>query len=138
MEKQPIKNNRKSLLARVHIGQKQLKLEDAEYREMLTQVTGKSSCSDMHISELYLVLKRLEKSGFKSSNKSFGEKPNPSKGNKAMIGKVEALLADSNLPWNYAHAMAKRMFKVEKVEWLASQDLHKLIAALAISVNRGK
>ena len=138
MENKAPQNNRKSLLARIHIGKNQLKLEDAEYREMLKQVTGKSSCSDMHISDLYLVLKRLEKSGFKSQKRSYGKKPNASQGHKAMMNKIEALLADNQLHWNYAHAMAKRMFKVDKVDWLEAKDLHKLIAALVISTNRSK
>lgn len=130
MEKKTPQNNRKSLLARIHIGKKQLRLEDAEYREMLNQVTGKRSCSDMHISELYLVLKRLEKSGFKTKKRQFGKRPNPSKGSAALMSKVEAILADNKLHWNYAHGMAKRMFKVEKVDWLSADQLWRLVAAL--------
>ena len=138
MDKQPIAASRKSLLARIHIGKKQLRIDDDMYREMLEKVTGKRSCAGMHISELYLVLQRLQKSGFKAKKPQFGKRPNPSKSRTAMMGKVEALLADSGLHWNYAHAMAKRMFKVDKVDWLKTQDLHKLIAALVIRAKRGE
>jgi phage gp16-like protein len=138
MTKPTVSASRKSLLARIHIAKKQLKLDEDMYREMLVQVTSKKSCADMHISDLYLVIKRLQQAGFKAKKRDHGKKPNPNKSQAAMMGKVEALLADNNLPWNYAHAMAKRMFKVDKVDWLTSQDLHKLIAALVISTNRGK
>ena len=53
-----------------------------------------------------------------------------------MLGKVEALLADSKRPWSYAHAMARRMFKVARVEWLKPDQLHRLVAALQINSNR--
>jgi phage gp16-like protein len=42
------------------------------------------------------------------------------------------------LPWDYADGMSKRMFKTDKVAWLTPHQLHKLVAALQISVNRKK
>ncbi len=59
------KDNRKSALAQIHIAKKQLKLDDDIYRDTLQQISGKRSCSDMHISELYKVLSHFEKCGFK-------------------------------------------------------------------------
>ena len=55
-----------------------------------------------------------------------------------MMDKVEALLADGGYHWNYAHAMAWRMFGREKVEYLDNDQLHKLVAALQIAANRKK
>lgn len=59
------KDNRKSALAQIHIAKKQLKLDDDIYRDTLQQISGKRSCGDMHISELYKVLSHFEKCGFK-------------------------------------------------------------------------
>ena len=53
-----------------------------------------------------------------------------------MLGKVEALLADAKRPWAYAHNTARQMFKVARVEWLDSDQLHKLVAALQIDSQR--
>ena len=53
-----------------------------------------------------------------------------------MLRKVEALLADAKRPWSYAHSMAKKMFHVNRLEWLNDHDLHKLVAALQADANR--
>lgn len=54
----------------------------------------------------------------------------------AMLDKVEALLTVGGKHWNYAHAMARRMFGKDKVEYLDDTQLHKLVAALQIAENR--
>lgn len=59
------RDNRNAALAQIHIGKKQLGLDDDTYRQMLENVTGKRSCSDMAIGELYQVIQALEKAGFK-------------------------------------------------------------------------
>lgn len=59
------RDNRKAALAQIHIAKKQLGLDDDLYRQMLVDVTGKRSCSDMAIGELYQVIHALEKAGFK-------------------------------------------------------------------------
>ena len=66
----------------------------------------------------YKVMEHLKKLGYKPAERRFGKRPNPSKDKAAFMGKVEALLADRKLHWSSAHAMAQRMFKVEKVDWL--------------------
>ena len=123
----PKKDNRKAITARIHIAKKELGLDDETYRAMLQQATKHSSCADMHISDLYRVMEHLKQLGYKPAARKFGKRPNPAKDKAALMGKVEALLADRKLHWNYAHAMAQRMFKVEKVDWL---DRDRLVAAL--------
>ncbi|MGB0732447.1 MAG: gp16 family protein [Pontibacterium sp.] len=136
MRKTP-KNNRKAALAQIHIAKKQLGMDDDTYRAMLSSVTGKNSAADMHISELYKVLAHLKKCGFTAKKTAkHGKRPNPTASRKALMGKIEALLADGNYHWNYAHGMAKRMFKVDKVDWLDEQQLHKLVAALEYNARR--
>jgi phage gp16-like protein len=130
------KDNRNAALAQIHIGKKQLGLDDDTYRAMLTSTTGKSSCADMSLGELYKVIHHLKQCGLKSSSRKHGKRPNPGTANKALMNKVEALLADGGYHWNYAHSMAKRMFNVEKVDWLDRVQLHKLIAALEYNAKR--
>ena len=55
-----------------------------------------------------------------------------------LIGKVSALLTTGEKPWAYAHAIARRMFNTERVEWLRPDQLHKLVAALNIALRRKK
>lgn len=53
-----------------------------------------------------------------------------------MLGKVAALLADAQRPWNYAHAIAKRVAKVDRVEWCDGVGLHKVVTALVMDARR--
>lgn len=61
----PKKDNRKSALAQIHIAKKQLGMDEDVYRDALQQVTGKRSCSDMDLSELFKVIAHMEKCGFR-------------------------------------------------------------------------
>jgi phage gp16-like protein len=65
--KHPQKDNRKAALAQIHIGKKQLGLDDDTYRDMLANLTGLRSCSDMTLAQLYQVIKQLESAGFRRS-----------------------------------------------------------------------
>ena len=52
------------------------------------------------------------------------------------LGKVEALLADAGREWAYAHSVARRVCKVERIEWCNPDQLAKVIAALQIDADR--
>lgn len=97
---------------------------------MLVAAVGKDSCANMHISELYKVIEHLKQCGYKPTARKYGKRPNPAKSQRALMSKLEALLADRGLHWNYAHSMAKHMFKVEKVDWLSADQLWRVVAAL--------
>lgn len=128
---------RKSMIAKIHIAKAELGLCDETYRAFLMRETGKSSCKDINNQGLAKVLHALKKQGFiPKSNPHQAQKPKVCNTNSAMLGKVEALLADHQLPWNYAHSMAKQMFGIESVQWLHPWQLHKLVAALQIYANR--
>lgn len=48
----------------------------------------------------------------------------------AQIEKIEALLADAGRPWTYAIAMAKRMYRKDRLEFCNRKELQGIIAAL--------
>jgi phage gp16-like protein len=52
------------------------------------------------------------------------------------MNKITAQLATRELHWNYAHAVGKRMFKIERLEWLNDAQLYKVMQALQIDQNR--
>lgn len=131
-------NKRNSLLAKIHIAKKQLVLDDAIYRDMLWRLTGKRSCKQMSIKELNSVLRDCERLGFKPI-KQHGRKPSVASHRKAILGKIEAILTDLELPWQYAENMAKTMFGGHGViEWLNDEQLYKLMQALAVYQARKK
>lgn len=137
------KNQRQRDLAKIHIGRKQLGMDDQTYRELLRSVAGVESAADLDAQGRGKVLAHLAKSGFKTSSKpgrGFAGKPDFKKlegtGKLAMIRKIEAYLAEAKRPWSYAHGMAKRMFKVERVQWCGPGQLHRIISALEYDARR--
>lgn len=126
---------RRSLIAKIKIAQKELKLDNETYRAVLLRVTGKLSCTDMGVAELEAVLTDMQAHGFKPKPKA-GIRPKRRKSADGMLRKVEALILDNGWSWNYAHCTAKRMFGVDRVQWLSDENLWKLVAALQIAANR--
>lgn len=125
-------------LGRIHAGKKALALDDETYRCLLARVTGKRSSADMTGPERNQVLAELARLGFKADDaiarkRTWAGKP---KAMTPMLGKVEALLSEGKKPWSYAHAMARQMFKRERLEFLLPDELHKLIAALQVDAKR--
>lgn len=130
-------NDRRPLIAKIKIAQKQLGMADDAYRALLLRVGGADSCTKLGVAQLEAVLAEMQRMGFKPT-KSAGCRPNRRSSADAMMRKVEALLLDNGWSWNYAHGTAKRMFGVDRVEWLSDDHMHKLVAALQIAANRRK
>ena len=128
---------RKKLIAKVKIGQQQLGLDDDTYRALLEGATGKRSAAKMNETELANVVAVMEAKGFQAvTNKHQANKPDVTQAKQPLINKIEALLADSGLPWKYAETMAMRMFGRQQLQWLNHEELRSLVAALQISANR--
>jgi len=127
---------RKSELAKIHIAKKALALDDDTYRDILKHVCKVDSASKLDSQGRFKLLKHFESLGWKKTRPKYGRKPRVNGDKTALMGKLEALLADGRLPWSYADSMAKRMFKVDQVAWLDALKLHKLVAALQIQANR--
>ncbi len=129
-------NFRRAKVAKIHIAQNELGMADEVYRALLMRMTNKNSCSKMTDKELELVLAEMVRLGFVVKKSDPTAPPAPRADIAPMVGKVEALLASRQLPWQYAHAMAERMFNVKRVQWLEPRQIHKLIAALQVDANR--
>lgn len=130
-------NTKKILMAKVHIGKKDLGLDDDTYRDVLWRVTGKRSCSDMSIAQLQDVVKDMESSGFKpKATPKHGKKPDVIKRRKNLMSKIEAILADMGLHWNYAHGMADKMFQIKRLQFLSDNQLYKVTQALSVHQRR--
>ena len=138
---------RRRRLGRIHQAKKALGLCDREYRALLMRVTadevgigGIDSSGNMTEEQHVAVLRELgrlaARRGIRLEQdarrcRQFHGKPAATAAT-PMLRKVEALLADAKRPWDYAHAMAQRMFGVQRLEWLRDDQLHKLVAALQV------
>jgi len=136
----PIETNSKRLVQKIHIAAKQLGIADddgdaahlSSYRNLLKDITGKTSTTKMNLPELQRVMDHLKSCGFKAQKKvgTFPGRPN-NINTEPMLQKIEALLTVQRLPWSYADAIAKQMFKIERVAWLkAATQFSAVITAL--------
>lgn len=127
--------SKRKMMAKIHIAKKDLVLDDETYRDVLFYTTGERSCSDMNLDQLSRVLAEFRRKGWKPQSKQ-GAKPRVSGSKQTTIDKIEAILADMQLPWSYATGMAKNMFEKEAVEFLDAVQLQKLMQALIVYQRR--
>lgn len=134
-------NNRKGVLAQIHIARKELALDEDTYRQMIATVTGgKRSCSDCNVAELHKIVQHMKERGFKAKpRKRVAQYPGKPHNLDAqpMLQKIEALLAELKAPWSYADAIAKRQYGRERVAWLQSvEEFTGVIAALDVELEK--
>ncbi|MGO1072289.1 phage protein GemA/Gp16 family protein [Lysobacter sp. CA199] len=137
------KSDRNRQLARIHMAQQQAGLDDDAYRDLLERVTGKRSASAMTPGEHLAVLGefarlaprgRAVRAAAKKGRAYLGRPRDVAA--VPLLTKIEALLADASREWAYAHGLAKRMFRVNRLEWCNADQLRRLVAALQIDANR--
>lgn len=124
-------DRRRRLLAKVHLLKKEIGLEDDTYREAIEALFGVRSAAGLTDDQLVRLISHLDPAGAASAGGYPGRPRNmdhPERG--AMLRKVEALLADAGRPWAYANSIARKMWGVQRVEWLSGRKLHAVIAAL--------
>lgn len=141
-------SNRRRLIGKLHIAKAQLDMDDMSYRAMLQRVTGcttSSLCTEAQLVDALAECKRL---GFVARSRGdVGRKPTPAQADPRRISpgqirKIEALLSAKGsqqgapVPWAYADALAQRLCKVERVQWLNAAQAGKVIAALQYDVRR--
>ena len=128
---------RRSVLAAIHVlaGPKHLALDNELYRDVVERVSGEHgkavrSAGDCDVRQLEAIAQELRR----QVGQQWPERP---KGELSpQMGKIEALLADAGRQWAYAHAIAKRVCTVDKLEWCTPEQLQKVIAAMQIDANR--
>lgn len=115
---------------------RQLGIGDEERRNILRSVAGVSSTSALDLDKAEAVLEHLRRAGAKRPAKAVGRYPNTPKNldRRAMLQKIEALLADMKLSWAYANAIAERQTlasgAIPYLGWVPDKDLVGVIAAL--------
>lgn len=103
--------DRKKTIAKIHIAKKQLGMDDDSFRSAIANgnLSRKSSlraCSD---AELKTVLEHFVILGFKPNARKHGKKPHNYNRLPQYITKIEAMLADMGLSWEYADSIARNI-----------------------------
>ena len=132
---------RNAAIGKIHIAKGQLRMDDGTYRAMLLTIGGVKSSKDLTPEGLDKVIRHLEKIGavFTKTSKKAGRKPNnleSGSGRVPQLKKIEALLAEAQRPWEYALAMAKRMYNKDKLEFCSHTELAAIIAGLTRNAER--
>lgn len=136
-ERQDAARRRKADLAKVHIGKKALGMDDDAYRAMLRMVGGVDSAADLDGAGLSAVIRHMKGLGWRPGYKGAKRRTTPAKDDRRpMIGKVRAMLAAAGRGDEYADGIARRMFGVDRYEWLPYDQLHKLVTAMVYDAKR--
>lgn len=130
---------RNRLLAKIHCAKRDLALDDACYRAMLTEVTGKDSAGDCNRAQLLAVVRHLAARGWGKKKGGYPRRPknmDRADSRSRQLKKIEAYLAEAGRPWAYADSMAKRICKMDLIQWVPTGNLYKIIAALKRDAER--
>lgn len=116
------------------------KHSESEYRSMLWTVARVRSARDLDHAGRRRVLDHLGAlllaRGIGSRPANYGKKPLVTDDRKPLVDKIEAQLASARRPWKYVGSMAKRMYRVDALEWASAEQLRGLVAALEKDARR--
>ncbi len=156
----PASEKRSALLAKVHLGKKQLGMSDEQWRAMLADrwnVEGSGALDARRLDELARHLESLGAVFTRGSARQRGGKANRKReipatlthddanlGREAYMKKIEALLAEkgrvegTHVPWGYAVGILKRLTggEVKSLDQADDALLTKVIAALVYDARR--
>lgn len=144
------KEQRRMMIAKVKVAQKQLGMDDATYRAMLDGLFGVDSCTRLNAGQLHQLILHLQQRGWQARRGSARRGANRKKAvpanlsRSALMGKIEALLAEkgrvegTHMPWAYAVGILKKQTHgaVVCLEHALESDLKGVIAALIRDAKR--
>lgn len=131
-------SHRRSMIAKIQIGRKQLAMAEDDYRQALLDQTGKISLTECSEPQLERMLGWLTSKGFRAL-------PGKKAANNPMALKARAMwISLYHLGWAHSpaetalEAFACRQLKCERMAWARQSDAYLLIEALkAIAVRNG-
>lgn len=105
---------------------------DKLYRAILVKHFGVMTSTALNATEVDHLLSIFRGLGWKE----FSDEPTWS-GDKAPLGKkISAMRYQNKLSWNYIHAIAKRMFGIDRVQFCDVNQLRAIVSALSVQQKR--
>lgn len=134
-------SQRRAQLAKIHIGKKDLGLDDDTYRDVLESVTGRRSAGDLNYQQLNAVIDAFKSKGWNPVKRKRGGKRYRKTHNDAEVRMVYALWTamreEKIVKAQTPDGFVKRMTGVENTEWLKPEDARVVIEALKKMRARG-
>ena len=121
----------------IHIAKVQVGMSGDEYRDLLGSV-GVESSKDLNNKTFGQVMKQFEKLGFQTTSRTGSKrKVNNLPNDKVrLMKKLEAIILDMSLSWEYVDAIARKRFDVDAAQWLDGEELFKLVQMMAVYQKR--
>lgn len=123
----------KKLKQLIHVAKSKLHMDDDLYRDVLEQVTGLRSTTEMTTKQLEAVLDRLKQSGFTVKSKA-GVKNLASDAQSKLIRHLWLVLANAGVVRNSSElalaAWVKRITGVSALQFLSTENADKCINSL--------
>lgn len=127
----------KQNITKIKIAQKQLHMDDDTYRALLHRLTGKSSATDLSVTEQHKVLAEMERLGFKPSKPKGKQYTKPHSRKLIMCWRDLWRAKKVENGGNSAmEAWVKRMTGKPSPDWLTPSEANKLIENLKQWLNR--
>ena len=121
----------------IHAARRQMAWTEETYRAILERVTGKASAALLNAKERKAVLDDFARLGWQPKKAKGHRRPgNVRPDGAALVGKIEALLADAGRSWAYADGIARKMFGLDSVRFCDADQLHRIVAALVYDQKR--
>lgn len=144
---------RRRVLGAIHALAKECLIEDDSYRCLVARVSAQhgpeqrsaGKCTPQQLDANANELRRIagKPARQREAARKWAGRPQEGQGRVRVddalapqMSKIEALLADAGREWAYAHAVARNVCRVERVDWCNHQELSKVIAALQIDADR--
>jgi len=124
----------KKQIALIHTAKRALGLTEIEYREMLAAV-GVSSSKQLSYNQFEELLREFKRAGFTPICRPRHDQAIP-KDKMRFINKIEIQCRLLGFSRAYADGIAAQMFGIPKLVWLDLEQLDKVVAALAIHIER--
>ena len=120
-------------LAAIHLAARDLGLDRSAYEGVLFAVARVRSAAHLDAGGRAAVLDHFRARGWtprrpKRSHHKGRPQNLDSDDRGPQLRKIEALLADARLPWAYADGIAKRMFRIDRLQFCQPHQLQKVIA----------
>lgn len=144
MSSRPKMDQRRADLAAIHMGKKSLGWDDETYRDLLRQLTGKSSSAELSVLQRGVVLDTMRELGFQRAAGS-AARPRSTTPRASQADKVRALwddlvalggLRDSSD--RALVAFVERQTKKSRLEWCTPHELNKVIEGLKAMLARAR
>lgn len=137
------------MLAKVHIGLKELCIDDATYRIILKDMFGVQSAAQLSVEELEELIGRFESKGWKSKNDRRRQTADGRQKDKTPVGgqrsAVDALkervgqeLLNTDFTEDRLRGLARKICGVDDLRWCGDAvRLKRLLAAIGAMKDRG-